>query len=96
MDTTALQNILTNISSRRAGLATKKVVDPAQLATLENDLNNVDTTLATIVATPDPGPRTDLDFSVLDANVLAFKSSSVVNQSAVNNVGQLVKLNTPR
>ncbi len=96
MDVQALQNFVTNISGRLQQLATKKVVPQAQMDALENDLNNIDTTLATIVSTPDPGPRNDLDFSILDNAVLAFKSNGKITQNSVNNVAGLLIINTPK
>lgn len=70
--------------------------DAAAVNAVADAVNTADTAVAAILTAPAPGPRTDLDFSLLDAAVLAFKSSPAINQDAANAVATLIGLNTPK
>lgn len=63
-------------------------------ATIDN-LTSEATVLDNDVVTATAPPPAKLDFTVFDANVAAFKADSNLSQQDVDNVAQIIKVNTP-
>lgn len=92
----ALVAVIQSLLNHALLLKQKTTVDPNAINAIANAVDTADTAVSAVLSTPDPGPRKDLDFSLLDAAVLAFKSSSAINQGAANAVATLIGLNTPK
>lgn len=71
-------------------------VAQADVDTLTQALNAVDTEAATLLATPaGPGPTGNLDFTAFDAAVAAFKADGKLAQADVDAVAHVLSINTP-
>jgi hypothetical protein len=92
----ALVAVIQSLLNHALLLKQKKTVDAAAISAISDAVNNADTAVAAVLSAPDPGPRTDLDFTLLDAAVLAFKSSSAINQDGANAIAQLITMNIPK
>lgn len=91
-----LEAILQSLLSHVSALAGKDASNQAAVDALASTANNLDQSIVQIIQTPDPGPRTDLDFSKLDAAVLAFKENKTISQQDADNVAGLITRNTPQ
>src|SRR4051812_22952522 len=85
-----LQAQMTNLAALLPTLAAKSPTLQPQVDALAEAFNNLNTTAANIVQAPDPGPRTDLDFSKLDAAVSNFKVNRRISQQDADNVAGLI------
>ncbi len=91
-----LQSIVTNLQSHVVALADKDVSNQGAVDALADTANNLDTAVVAIVNTPDPGPRTDLSFALLDGAVETFKKNRTISQNDTDHVAQLITQNTPQ
>ena len=91
-----LETIIQALVSHANQAASKDVSHQAAIDQIVQVANSLDTALVAIIQAPDPGPRTDLDFTALDNAVLAFKENSKIGQTDANNVAGLIALNTPK
>jgi hypothetical protein len=91
-----LNAILQSLSGHIQALATKDAVHQPAVDSLTEAANQLDGQIVQIIQAPDPGPRTDLDFSQLDAAVNVFKQNKTISQQDADNVAGLITRNTPQ
>ena len=94
-DVTQLNAAIQNLQSRVPVLAAKNATNQPAVDAAVNDANTLDQNLVNIMSTPDPGPRTDLDFTALDTAVAIFKQNKTITQQDADNLAGLVTRNTP-
>jgi len=96
LNTGNLETILKALAAHVGQLNGRDAINQPAIDNLAQVANNLDQSVIQIIQTPDPGPRTDLDFSALDAAVSAFKQNTKISQTDANNVAGLIHQNTPR
>lgn len=92
----SLQAVLQSLSDHLQQLAAKDAVHQDAVNALVDPASKLDAGIVAIIAAPDPGPRTDIDFAQLDAAVNVFKQNTKISQTDVDNVAGLIVRNTPQ
>lgn len=74
----------------------KSPVHQSEVDAITEAANQLDTRIVQVVQAPDPGPRTDLDFSALQDALAVFMSNSHITQESIAGIITLLKNNTPQ
>lgn len=96
LNTRVYIDTLSGLQSLTPALQAKSDDHQAALDTIVNTLFAAENGVKDLLAVPDAGPRTDLDFTQLDQFVAAFKANSKLTQDGVQKVAGIIGINTPR